>query len=654
MLKPSTASLLWKCLSLHGSCRHAALTGTTVLPGGSLIRTNGITTTTGCVIPELSNFRPSFVQSREFATNESAQLSTGKAVTLSNKRIVAKVLGLKLPFLQELDFSVTKNSNQIAFDYTYFGADQSPQKYQIQFLLNYFRTKRSMITGNFKEIQHKRSEFMFLIFDPQLSQILLSNDAEESPGFDFDSITIFDDPFNALAFYQQTKLPTIVFKFPQSNKIDLSSCHSFFSKIDQRFKKIYFWSNDIYFCRNFRKLCLEHFDRAKLHRITVVEGALQMLHQNKSEKYASVFETASRNDRPGILPVYETIEDLFAHLNDKQIQGVQWGRFERFNEHLKGHRPGELTIITGPTGSGKTTFVSEYSLDLCEQGVRTLWGSFEIKYLNLERMMMTQLVGRSFDASRRAEFDQASAQFAQLPLFFMNFHGQTDIEDVLEEARHSVLMHGVEHIIIDNLQFMLGLSTDSSVDRFHKQDVVLGTVREFATRYNCHVTLVAHPRKEKEEMTLSNNSLYGGIKASQEADNILIIMNKYHPRFKCAKFVQITKNRAHGSLGVVPLYFDKNSLCFSSYHKAAEQADSKTVDEQLKQQPETGVLEPAQLSAVEGEIQEKDDTFEEGNEEEGFEDNRSSPLQFDNISPEEINYGNFKAFLQQQRTKTNV
>ena len=36
---------------------------------------------------------------------------------------------------------------------------------------------------------------------------------------------------------------------------------------------------------------------------------------------------------------------------------------------LKGHRTGELTVLTGSTGCGKTTFLSEYSLDLCLQGV---------------------------------------------------------------------------------------------------------------------------------------------------------------------------------------------------------------------------------------------------------------------------------------------
>lgn len=39
---------------------------------------------------------------------------------------------------------------------------------------------------------------------------------------------------------------------------------------------------------------------------------------------------------------------------------------------MRGFRLGELTILTGPTGCGKTTFLSEYSLDLCEQNVLKL------------------------------------------------------------------------------------------------------------------------------------------------------------------------------------------------------------------------------------------------------------------------------------------
>ena len=47
----------------------------------------------------------------------------------------------------------------------------------------------------------------------------------------------------------------------------------------------------------------------------------------------------------------------------------QWRRFPHLSNILKGHRAGELTIFTGPTGSGKTTLMSELSLDLSLQGV---------------------------------------------------------------------------------------------------------------------------------------------------------------------------------------------------------------------------------------------------------------------------------------------
>lgn len=72
-------------------------------------------------------------------------------------------------------------------------------------------------------------------------------------------------------------------------------------------------------------------------------------------------------------------EDVLSDLqNIDRVQGIKWSRFPTLNRIVKGHRRGELTVFTGPTGSGKTTFISEYSLDLAMQGVNTLWGSFDV------------------------------------------------------------------------------------------------------------------------------------------------------------------------------------------------------------------------------------------------------------------------------------
>ena len=67
----------------------------------------------------------------------------------------------------------------------------------------------------------------------------------------------------------------------------------------------------------------------------------------------------------------------------------------RFGALLNGFRSGELTVFTGPTGSGKTTVLSQLSLDLCMQGVQTLWGSFEIRNSRLGLVMAQQMANSS-------------------------------------------------------------------------------------------------------------------------------------------------------------------------------------------------------------------------------------------------------------------
>lgn len=44
--------------------------------------------------------------------------------------------------------------------------------------------------------------------------------------------------------------------------------------------------------------------------------------------------------------------------NYKLLQGVPAPNFAFYNKTIKGFRKGELTILTGATGSGKTTFLS--------------------------------------------------------------------------------------------------------------------------------------------------------------------------------------------------------------------------------------------------------------------------------------------------------
>ncbi|KAM8924814.1 twinkle mtDNA helicase [Pelodytes ibericus] len=281
-------------------------------------------------------------------------------------------------------------------------------------------------------------------------------------------------------------------------------------------------------------------------------------------------------------------EEVFGQLeNVEQISGVKWSRFPELNKLLKGHRKGELTIFTGPTGSGKTTFISEYALDLCIQGTSTLWGSFEINNVRLAKLMLTQFSQLRLE-DQLEKYDEWADRFEELPLYFMTFHGEQNIKLVLDTMQHAVYMYDISHIIIDNLQFMMG-QEHLFTDKFAVQDFMVGAFRKFATDNGCHVTLVIHPRKEDDDKELQTSSIFGSAKASQEADNVLILQDRKLISGPGKRYLQVAKNRFDGDVGVFGLEFNKPSLTFATVKsKAKLKKVSKDLETQAEETPVKG------------------------------------------------------------------
>jgi twinkle protein len=53
-------------------------------------------------------------------------------------------------------------------------------------------------------------------------------------------------------------------------------------------------------------------------------------------------------------------------VNANQIQGIPSTCFQFYNKMVKGLRRGEFTLVTGASGSGKTTFLSQLSIDFVQ------------------------------------------------------------------------------------------------------------------------------------------------------------------------------------------------------------------------------------------------------------------------------------------------
>jgi twinkle protein len=192
--------------------------------------------------------------------------------------------------------------------------------------------------------------------------------------------------------------------------------------------------------------------------------------------------------------------------------------------------------------------LGQVSLDLAEQGINTLWGSFEIKNTRLLHKLLKQFSRQALPDIHGPNavevYDALADRFETLPLHFMRFHGGSEVDEVLDAMEYAVYVNDVEHIILDNMQFMItrNVTGGSKWDKFDTQDIAIEKFRKFATEHNVHVSLVVHPRKEDESSKLSMSSFYGSAKATQEADTVIILQNDGR-----RKDIEVKENRFDGA-----------------------------------------------------------------------------------------------------------
>lgn len=373
-------------------------------------------------------------------------------------------------------------------------------------------------------------------------------------------VVLTSNEFDAIAVSQSTMYPVISLPMG-TNSLPLEVLPQL-----EQFEKIVLWFGNDVFSRHAanqfsKKLNLKRCFLVRPNDDKSPANALDAL--NLGYDLTSLISAAQPISHEKITTFHQLRSEVFDQfVNAEQVAGVKWKRFPKLNNILKGLRRGEVTVFTGPTGAGKTTLLSEMSLDLCMQGVNTLWGSFEIRNVRLVKMMMCQYSGLNLERNVE-QFHYWADKFEMLPMYFMCFYGAQNINTVIETMSHAAYVYDIEHVIVDNLQFMTSYLSRGD-DRFSAQNHVISALRNFASTRNVHVTLVIHPRKENDDVELQTASIFGTAKASQEADNVVILQSK---KGAANKYLQVTKNRFDGVLGRVPLDFVRESLSMSGFGK---------------------------------------------------------------------------------------
>jgi twinkle protein len=227
------------------------------------------------------------------------------------------------------------------------------------------------------------------------------------------------------------------------------------------------------------------------------------------------------------------------------------------SNYMCGFRENELSIFSGPSGVGKTTLLSQISLDYALQGINTLWCSFEIKNSRLALTMMEQMSQKpiiSSDDIDNSMLNDSINNLNKLPLFLLDCQGRYDHDEFFDLLEESSEVHEIKHIIIDNLQFMLSNSWRGNFDKFDLFERTITALRTLCNTYPFHVSLVVHPRKEDDNVPLGLSSISGTAKATQEADNVFILQ-----RIDGNSFLDVKKNRFGGKLGRIPIEFNQQT-----------------------------------------------------------------------------------------------
>lgn len=150
-------------------------------------------------------------------------------------------------------------------------------------------------------------------------------------------------------------------------------------------------------------------------------------------------------------------------------------------------RPGELTIWTGPSGSGKSQVLSHAKLEWANNGARVCEASLEMS----PPQSLRRLVKQAGNIDRPSEpYIRQIMEWVNEWLWCFNLMGKASVDNLLEVFEYARSRYGCDTFIIDSLMRM-GIASDD----YEGQEKAVYRLVNWAVAKNVHIHLVAHSRK---------------------------------------------------------------------------------------------------------------------------------------------------------------
>lgn len=305
----------------------------------------------------------------------------------------------------------------------------------------------------------------------------------------------------------------------------------------------------------------------RCHLVTYPEGCKDtndVLKKHGKDRLSAVLKAAKPCPIAGVFSPLDLKDLVMSDFDNGVSGGIRTG-WSQLDE-LYTVRPGEMTILTGIPGSGKSNFLDALCVNLMQEEAWK-FGVFSPENWPPQRHLATlseKLSEASFAESqygKRMSRVQLSESIDVLDDYFRFIMPDEDepltVDNILSHARKLCFQFGIKGLVIDpwnEIEHNFGNLTET---QYIARE--LGKIRKFARFNGIHIWVVAHPTKMQKgtDGKYPPPTLYdiaGGAHWRNKADNGLCVHRDYDNN-TTSVFVQKIRFREIGKIGTMNLKF---------------------------------------------------------------------------------------------------